>query len=88
MEALRTGAFPFVGLTDYDVRVALHEAHGPVRLGDYEPRHDLPPVKRERRDLTRGVIVEEVVPVLDRKVYETWTEDGEKRGRWTWESGL
>lgn len=26
--ALRDGAFPFDGLTDYEVRVALHEAHG------------------------------------------------------------
>jgi hypothetical protein len=59
-----------------------------VRVGGYEPRDDLPPVKRQRRDPERGVIIEELVPVIDQRVYMTWVENGRKMGRWTWKSGL
>lgn len=59
-----------------------------TRLGEYEPRHDLPPLKRKVRNQRTGLVHEVFAPMLDRKVYETWVEDGQKMGRWTWESGL
>jgi hypothetical protein len=58
------------------------------RVGEYEPRHDLPPIRKQYRDSMRGVVVEYLTPMLDRRVYETWAEDGVKFGRCHWESGL
>lgn len=57
--------------------------------GMWETRDDLPPIRRQRRDFDRGLVIEELVRVTDRKVYETWREaDGRLLGRWDWESGL
>ena len=57
-------------------------------VGEWEPRYDLPPVKHQVRDLRTGLVFEELRMVSDRKVLTTWREDGQKFGRWNWQSGI
>lgn len=59
-----------------------------VTYGPWEPRTDLPLIRKQTPDPWRGVVVERLAHVIDRKVMTTWIEDGQKMGRWTWESGL
>jgi hypothetical protein len=54
-----------------------------VRLGEWESRHDAPPVRRYVPGYG-----DTLISFTDRRVYEFWTENGQRVGRWTWESGV
>ncbi len=50
------------------------------RYGPWEIDRESPPIYREFR---RGVLYP--YPQARRKVYEFWTENGQRMGRWWWE---